>query len=167
MGEVLFQQPRKVVFGFTNKGNAPLVISDVHPSCGCTSVEYTKTEIPAGGRGEILATYDAKLLGTFTKYLEVYTNASDEPIMLSMQGRVVSSTVDFTGDFPIDLGNVRMSTNYVEFNNVNKGDKPVAEIQIVNTERGAFRPQMMHLPEYLSAEYIPEVVPAVAAVVYA
>lgn len=159
MGEVLFQQPRKVVFGFTNKGNAPLVISDVHPSCGCTSVEYTKTEIPAGGRGEILATYDAKLLGTFTKYLEVYTNASDEPIMLSMQGRVVSSTVDFTGDFPIDLGNVRMSTNYVEFNNVNKGDKPVAEIQIVNTERGAFRPQMMHLPEYLSAEYIPEVVP--------
>ena len=33
MGEVLFQQPRKAVFGFTNKGNAPLVISDVHPSC--------------------------------------------------------------------------------------------------------------------------------------
>ncbi len=159
MGEVLYQQPCKVVFGFSNKGNAPLVISDVHPSCGCTSVEYTKTAIPAGGRGEIRATYDAKLLGTFVKYLEVHTNASDKPVMLSLQGRVVSSTVDFTGDFPIDLGNVRMSTNYVEFNNVNKGDKPFAEIQIVNTERGAFRPQLMHLPEYLTAEYIPEVIP--------
>ena len=159
MGEVLFMQPRKVVFGFSNKGNAPLVISDVHPSCGCTNVEYTKSEIPAGGRGEILATYDARLLGSFVKYLEVYTNASDEPVMLSMQGRVVDSMTDFTGDFPIDLGNVRMSTNYVEFDNVNKGDKAVAEIQIVNTERGVFRPQLMHLPEYLSAEYIPEVLP--------
>lgn len=159
MGEVLFMQPRKVVFGFSNKGNAPLVISRVHPSCGCTSVEYTKTEIPAGGRGEIRATYDAGLLGSFVKYLEVYTNASDNPVLLSMHGRVVASATDFTGDFPIDLGNVRMSTNYVEFDNVNMGDRPVAEIQIVNTERVAYRPQLMHLPEYLSAEYMPEVLP--------
>lgn len=159
-GEVRFQQPHTVVFGFTNRGDKPLHIKKVHPSCGCTKVSHTPGNIPAGGRGEIVVVYDAAILGTFSKYVEVYTNAGKDPEFLSLQGRVVTELSDYTKDFPIDLGNVRMSTNLVEFEYVKPGEVLSAELQVVNTERTPYRPMLMHLPPYMRAEYLPENIPA-------
>lgn len=159
LGEVLFQQPRRIVFGFTNKGNQPLRITDVHPSCGCIKVEFTRDDVYPNQRGEIIVTYDAALLGTFSKEVAVYINASDQPVWLGMQGSVVTSVHDFSGDFPIDLGNIRISTNYLEFDNVNRGDHPITELMVANVDKKAFKPELMHLPPYLHAEYLPEYIP--------
>lgn len=156
VGEVLYQQPRRVAFNITNRGSDSLTISNVHPSCGCTSVEYPREAVAPGATAQIIATYDAQMLGSFQKELEVYTNDSKDPVYLTLQGRVVERATDYTGNFPIDMGAVRLSTNVVEFDNVNKGDKPVAVIQMVNTSKGSYRPQIMHLPQYLSATYEPE-----------
>ena len=159
MGEVLFQKPQTVVFAFTNKGNKPLHIKKVEPSCGCTKATYTRGNIAPGARGEITVEYDAGMLGTFSKYVEVYTNAGKDPEFLVFQGRVVRELADYAIGFPIDLGNVRMSTNYVEFDNVKKGERLATTLQVVNTERSAYRPELMHLPPYLHAEYVPKVIP--------
>ncbi len=159
-GEVRFQYPHTVVFGFTNKGNKPLHIKKVHPSCGCTKVTHTPGNIPPGERGEIVVVYDAAMLGTFSKHVEVYTNAGKEPEFLSLQGRVVTELSDYSKDFPINLGNVRMSTNMVEFEQVKSGEVYSAELHVVNTERTPYRPMLMHLPSYMRAEYEPENIPA-------
>ena len=135
MGEIMFQLPSTVNFTLRNTGTEPLRVTEVIPSCGCTSVEWTQEPIAPGGEGVIKAVYDAKLLGVFQKDLEVYTNASEEPFYLHMQGRVVSKLSDYSGSFPVDLGAVRLNINNVEFDNVNRGDKPVAELQIVNMGR--------------------------------
>lgn len=156
MGEIMFQLPSKVSFTLKNAGDEPLGITEVIPSCGCTAVEWTRELIAPGAEGTITAVYDAKMLGSFQKDLEVYTNASDEPMYLHMQGRVVSKLSDYSGTFPIDLGNVRLNVNNVEFDNVNRGDHPVMELQILNTGRKSYKPYLMHLPSYLSAEYFPE-----------
>lgn len=158
-GEVLFQKPHTVVFGFTNKGNKPLYIKKVEPACGCTQVSYTRGNIAPGGRGEISVEYDAGILGTFSKYVEVYTNAGTEPEMLVMQGRVVTELSDYTTGYPIDLGNVRMNTNYLEYDDVRQGEVVAAELKVVNTERTAYSPELMHLPPYMHAEYLPENIP--------
>ncbi len=158
VGEVMFQTPKMVTFTFTNKGNRPLEIIDVKPSCGCTTAEWTHGQIAPGQKGQITAEYDAKMLGTFFKELAVYCTASKDPIYLQMEGRVVTHKLDFSGDFPIDLGNVRLNTNYLEFDDVNRGDHPVAELQIFNQERTPFRPVLMHLPSYLSVQCVPEVI---------
>lgn len=158
-GEVLFQKPHTVVFGFTNKGNKPLHIKKVDSSCGCTKVSYTRGNIAPGGRGEITVVYDAAILGTFNKYVEVYTNAGKESEFLTFQGRVVAELSDYTTGFPINLGNVRMNTNFLEFDNVRKGEMLATELKIVNTERTAYRPELMHLPPYLRAEYVPRDIP--------
>lgn len=162
-GEIIYKQPRRIVFSFVNRGDKPLTLTDVHPSCGCTKVEYPKTPIAPGQRGEIIAIYDAAMLGTFSKHLHVYTDATSDPILLTMQGRVVTTESELISDaesrFPYDLGNVRMSTNYIEFDNVNRGDYPTCEFMVYNTERTAFRPQLMHLPPYLTAQYLPENIP--------
>ncbi len=47
-------------FIVTNTGNAPLVIQNIVASCGCTTPEWTKEPIPAGGKGKITAIYDPK-----------------------------------------------------------------------------------------------------------
>lgn len=158
VGEVVFQSPKEVVFTFQNKGDEPLEITNVLPSCGCTQAEWTRGQIQPGQKGTITVQYDAALLGTFRKDLAVYTNAEKDPLYLQMEGRVVTAKLDYTGDFPIDLGNVRLNTNYIEFDDVNRGDHPVAEIQIFNQERTPYRPELMHLPAYLNARAIPEVI---------
>ena len=158
-GEVLFQKPHTVVFGFTNKGDKPLHIKKVHPSCGCAKASYTRGNIAPGERGEITVVYDAGILGTFSKYVEVYTNAGKDPEFLVFQGRVVRELSDYAIGFPIDLGNVRMNTNYIEFDNVVKGQVLATELKVVNTERTAYSPELMHLPPYLRAEYDPKEIP--------
>lgn len=158
VGEMIFQTPKTVTFAFRNGGTEPLVITEVHPSCGCISVKWPEHAIAAGQSGTIEATYDAGQMGTFHRELAVYTNEGEAPTYLTFEGRVVERLLDYDGDFPIDLGSVRLSSNYVEFDDVNKGDHPVAELLVANLEHGAYEPQLMHLPSYLSAEYLPTVV---------
>lgn len=156
MGELMFKMPGKAEFQIENTGTSDLLITDINPSCGCTMVEWTQTPIAPGETGKIEVVYDAQMLGVFQKDMEVYTNASDKPFYLHIQGRVVSKLANYEGLFPIDLGNVRLNTNNIEFDNVNKGDRPVAEIAVVNTSRESYVPQLMHLPPYLEAHYLPE-----------
>jgi len=158
VGEVLFQKPKTVNFAFKNKGKKAFEIQKVIPSCGCTTVEWTKGSIEPGKTGLITAVYDAKMLGTFYKELAVYTTESQEPTYLSMEGRVVAELLDFAEDFPVEMGSLRINANYIEFDNVNRGDLPVAEFQVANLEREPYRPELMHLPAYLTAQSIPEVI---------
>ena len=155
LGEIVWQNPKTVSYNLKNAGSDPLVITEVRASCGCVSVSYPKTPIPAGQQGTLTAVYDAGMLGTFYRELAVYTNAQQEPLYLSFEGRVVETAVDYEGDFPIDMGNVRLSANYVEFDDVQKGDRPVVELQVANAGTAVYQPQLMHLPQYLSAEYVP------------
>ena len=157
LGEVMFQQPKAVHFEVRSRGTEPLLLTQVNASCGCTQVSWPRTPIAPGETATIEAVYDAQLLGTFQKELEVYSNASQEPVYLTLQGRVVSTFNDTDyNDFPIDLGNVRLSTNVVEFDDVNSGDHPEVALQVVNTSRESYKPELMHLPPYLSARYLPE-----------
>lgn len=47
-------------FVVTNTGNAPLVIQNITATCGCTTPEWTRQPIPAGGKGVITALYDPR-----------------------------------------------------------------------------------------------------------
>ena len=67
---------------------------------------------------------------------------------------------DYSDEYPIDLGNVRLMSNTVEFEDVSRGDRPTAELHLLNTDRTAFRPELMHLPPYLSVQCEPEDIPA-------
>ncbi len=160
MGEILFQTPKTVTIGFTNKGDRGLLLTNVKPACGCTTVSFPKEEIKPGQHAQIEATFDAGILGTFYKEISILTNANEEPYYVALQGQVVKEIKDYSADYPIDLGNVRLSSNYVEFDNTPQGGCPTAEIKIVNMEHTAYKPEIMHLPDYLTAVAVPENIPA-------
>lgn len=160
VGEVEFQMPKHFSLGFTNKGDQPLLITEVRASCGCMDVSFPKDSIAPGAHSEIDVTFDAKLLGSFYKEVEVLSNAMNDSAFIAIQGTVVTEVQDHSDEYPIDLGNVRLAENTVEFEDVNRGDKPTAELRLLNTDRTAFRPELMHMPPYLSAECEPEDIPA-------
>ena len=156
MGEVLFQQPKEATFLLRNTAKEPMTITAVQASCGCTQMEWPQEPIAAGDTATIKVVFDAQLLGSFQKEIEVWTSNSEAPVVLTLQGRVVSTASDDDGDFPFDLGTVRLSTNMIEFDDVNRGGHPETVLRIMNTGRESYKPQLMHLPGYLTATYLPE-----------
>jgi len=73
----------------TNTGTETLQISNVHPSCGCTTVGGWTTNIAPGKSGQIAVQFDTSRYGggpPVRKTIEVYSNAKNEPrktLMLS------------------------------------------------------------------------------------
>lgn len=165
-GQVKFRHPVTAEFVMKNEGNKPLVIHNMLKSCGCTEVEYPKKIIAAGESFVVKAVYDAKQMGTFNKQVCLYTNAADEPFILSMRGRVVSNVVDFAGPYNEMLGEIKSDVQEVEFDDVNRGDRPVQRIHIFNPTDQMMEPVVMHLPNYLQAQVSPsKVAPRHSAVV--
>lgn len=95
-GNILRQSPVSHEFEFTNKGQAPLVISEVEGSCGCTVAEYTKDPVMPGQKGIVKAIFDAAAPGKFRKSIKVVANVEGGPEYLYIKGMVVESSQ--TGD---------------------------------------------------------------------
>lgn len=81
------------IFEFTNTGDAPLVISDVKTSCGCTVPSKPKEPIMPGKTGEIEVKYNMSP-GNFTKTITVVSNATntkDGNTLLRIKGNVLAA----------------------------------------------------------------------------
>jgi hypothetical protein len=88
-GQIKQGKPVTAEFKFSNKGEAPLIISKAYGSCGCTGVEYPKEPIMPGASGVIKATFNAASAGAFNKTVTVESNAESGVVTLSIQGEVV------------------------------------------------------------------------------
>ena len=66
------------IFKFKNTGNAPLVVTNVQVTCGCTQPEWSKEPVLPGKEGFIIIRFVPKgALGPFTKPAFVNTNEDD------------------------------------------------------------------------------------------
>ncbi|MBU2922190.1 DUF1573 domain-containing protein [Winogradskyella psychrotolerans] len=81
----------KRIFTFTNTGDAPLLITKVKTSCGCTVPSYSKAPIQPGDQGELEIKYNTKRLGAFTKTVTVISNAKGGNKILKIKGNIVAS----------------------------------------------------------------------------
>jgi len=77
------------VFKFTNTGDAPVLISNVKTSCGCTVPEYAKEAVMPGKIGEIKVKYATNRIGAFTKTITVMSNAKNSKKILRIKGNVL------------------------------------------------------------------------------
>ena len=78
------------VFRITNTGDAPLMITNARGSCGCTTPqrEDWNTPIAVGETRELRVKYDTHRIGPFRKRVTLTHNASDEPTILTIKGKV-------------------------------------------------------------------------------
>ncbi|HVU96710.1 MAG TPA: DUF1573 domain-containing protein [Puia sp.] len=74
-GKIPEGQKLDVSFRFRNTGPTPLVIGQVHPSCGCTVAQAPREPIAPGGEGQIKASFNSDgRVGINHKSLLVTTN---------------------------------------------------------------------------------------------
>ncbi len=152
VGRTGWKTPVTAVFEFRTKGKVR--IESVRPDCSCTVVDYPKGQL--GNKFQIKMTYDAKQLGHFDKQAAIVTNASSKPIYIRMRGQVLEHYINLAKYYPVEMGELRLDKNDLEFDDVNKGDQLVQELRLCNNGTRNYRPNLMHLPPYLSARTEPE-----------
>jgi len=92
-------------FRFVNKGNAPLSIGQVSPSCGCTIPRnWTKEPIAPGASGEISVTFNSKgNSGAVEKSISVLTNCIPAATRLLIKGQVIGVDIKEEKKAPIEM----------------------------------------------------------------
>ena len=75
-------------FEFTNTGDAPLIITKVSSSCGCTIPKKPEAPILPGDTGEIQVKYDTNRVGPIRKAITVISNADTPTKVLKIKGEI-------------------------------------------------------------------------------
>jgi len=159
-GRTGYRMPVTATFQLENKGSRHLTIKKVLTDCGCTHVDYPRKSIAAGETFTVSLTYDARMLGHFVKQAAVYANGQKEPLRLMMKGVVLRDWKDYSKIYPYHYGLLMTDMDVIEFDDVNKGDRPQQEIHLYNNSEHTMTPNLLHLPSYLEAEVIPRELPA-------
>ena len=76
-------------FYFVNSGDAPLVLTKVKGSCGCTNVEYPEEPINPGGKGVITAEVNNSNKPVDKKFrvsITIESNAQKPKMRLNLRG---------------------------------------------------------------------------------
>jgi hypothetical protein len=77
------------LFKFTNNGQAPLVISNITASCGCTSPDWTKTPVKPGEQGFVKVVFNSTAKsGTQSPTVSIQANTNPTVTRLSLKGSV-------------------------------------------------------------------------------
>jgi len=79
------------VFKFTNTGNAPLIITEVKSTCGCTIPKKPDGPIMPGETGKIEVKYDTNRVNPIRKTITVTSNADTPTVALKIKGEVIDS----------------------------------------------------------------------------
>jgi Protein of unknown function (DUF1573) len=85
------EEGKKVSYTYKvkNEGQAPLIIQNAAPSCGCTVPDWTKTPIPVGGEGFVKAEFDTKgKPGVQNKTITVTANTWPKTTLLKFKAMV-------------------------------------------------------------------------------
>ncbi|WP_373519780.1 DUF1573 domain-containing protein [Pricia sp.] len=87
-GEIVQGADGVRAFEFMNTGDAPLIISKVSSSCGCTIPKKPEGPILPGKTGEIQVKYDTNRPGPIRKAITVISNADTPTKVLKIKGEV-------------------------------------------------------------------------------
>jgi hypothetical protein len=151
-------------FEYTNTGKVPLILQNVHASCGCTSPEWTKEPVVPGQPGRIKVNFDPKNRpGPFTKTITVTSNAEPPVTTLTIKGTVIPAKMEQlvkTFGYKYSIGDLKLQTVYASFGDVMMGEEDTVSIPVVNTSpEKTLRPGFLKVPEYLTVKFVPDSLP--------
>lgn len=80
--------PAEFEFEFTNISEAPVKLTRVKASCGCTTPKWSREEIKPGATGTIKVKYNSNRIGPFNKSVRVEYDSLPTPLVLFIKGKV-------------------------------------------------------------------------------
>jgi len=75
-GSIPQGKPVYYYFEIVNQGTVPLKLENVQASCGCTTPEWNKEPVAAGGSDKIKVGYNAASEGPFEKFITITYNGN-------------------------------------------------------------------------------------------
>lgn len=98
-------QPEGYRFKFKNVGTAPITITNVRRTCGCTVTDWSKVPVHPGESGYVEANYNAAKMGKFKKGITVESDTDTPYKMLQFFGEVAKKeSLDLSGSSMMDTG---------------------------------------------------------------
>lgn len=105
-GEVYMHGDGNCVFTFTNKGNEPLLLTNVRAGCGCTVPQWPREPVLPGDSAEIKVRYTTlNRPHQINRSIVVTSNSINKPtLVLRLKGSVVAPPPEFTPEKTLDKG---------------------------------------------------------------
>jgi hypothetical protein len=149
--------PVKYIFKFTNKGNAPLLVTDVKPSCGCTTPDWTKNPVQPGQSGFVSASYDpSKRPGNFDKTITVSSNA--EQVTLTITGEVIAKVKTNDDIYPIKYDIIRLDKDNPGFAKILNTETVTDTINVLNSSNESVKLSFENVPSFVNIKNKPELI---------
>ena len=148
-------------FKFTNKGNVPLILSNVRASCGCTTPKWTREPVAPNATGEIQVSYNPKNRpGAFNKTITVSSNADKPTVVLRISGSVDQREKTLAENYPSKVGELRTKTNYISFAQIKINDVETKELEFINDTDKPVTVGFKSVPKFMTAKVEPATIPA-------
>ena len=151
--------PAEYQFNFTNVSQAPITITNVRASCGCTTPAWTNEPVLPGENGFIKAVYNPRNRpGAFHKTLTVTTNGKESTIILRIQGKVEPKPRTIEDDFPTVVGGLRVKYRTFNMGKVYDNEPSSKEFIVYNQSESAilFTPEVLS-PDYITVRFEPQI----------
>ncbi len=147
-------------FNFVNSGEAPVRITHVKASCGCTTPGWTVEEVAPGDTGFVKARYNPRNRpGRFRKSLRVTTTDNESNTTLYIMGMVQPKPKTPEQEFPVEAGELRFKTKSLNLGKVTT-EKPLKRsFDIYNGTDSLviLDPSKLILPAHLNVSTSPQV----------
>lgn len=125
-----------VVFAFKNEGMAPLVLSNVRASCGCTTPTWTKEPVEPGQTGSITVTYNPNgRPGRFQKTVTITSNATEPTKKVYIKGEVIPKQAKPVNKYTVAVGELSMKTTTLDLGVIKKGEHKNGELEYANLSK--------------------------------
>ena len=154
--------PAEYKFEFTNTSQAPITITNVRASCGCTTPAWTREPVLPGKSGFITAVYNPKNRpGPFNKTLTVTTNGQKNTIILRIQGKVEPKPRTIEDDFPTVIGDLRAKYRAFNMGKVYDNKPAVKTFEVYNQGEGELTfLSEVDAPEHIKVTFEPQTIGA-------
>ncbi len=148
-------------FEFINKGKSPILIKDVEPSCGCSSLEWTRQPVLPGKTGFIKTTFDPKdRPGYFDKTITVLSNANPKIVELKIKGIVQAKSRTALDDYPYELpSGLRLPFAELSLMKVTKNQTKSLPIGVFNNAGEQVNISFKDIPPHIQLSISPQQIP--------
>jgi len=144
-------------FKFTNKGTAPLLITEIVPSCGCTTPTWPQEAVAPGQSAVIKAEFDPMgRPGEIHKTLTIKANTEPATSEVFLTGMVIPKPKTLAEEFPDSLGSIRLASRYMNLGGITNKEPITKEFGVYNEGESAvtFKP-VQGLPKHMKVAFEP------------
>ncbi|PSQ90031.1 MAG: hypothetical protein BRD45_01015 [Bacteroidetes bacterium QS_8_64_10] len=137
-------------FVFRNAGDAPLRLTEVKPSCGCTTPHWTRSSVAPGDTGRVTAVFDSEgRSGRFSKTIRV--EADDGQATLTIQGQVEPPPIEGG----TRIGGLLVERQTVDLGAIPAGERGRATVRIQNVSEQPIQFTDTDTPSNMVSAYVP------------